>query len=615
MIRAFLRRIKRFFLRHAGIANLTQSHANTQAEVGSLAYAVGELKTLLSEVQGTHKQATDSLAEIQDALPGIKVTLQEQASVQATLAREVATQAMLADQVAAQVRLAEEVAAQARFAGQLSVEMAKLGEQTRYLQESLARIVADDIKPLLGEHSVLLRQLLEQAMCLSACQHRFVEEQAINRLELDKRLGNMHSELVHVESFYQILSRIETICKRAAAESAASKWKARDNGRLPQIAGATSEHNGNGKSHLGTSVAVPEADVVETNGHADLIQAIPVLPKGLPTGVLSELGAPAGRAFRRFEHGEGIDLVDCGDFRLFMLREDNLYNISVPQARKRYSLAKHYQDIRENGYARAPVDARTVATVRDACFGIYKVLYHFYRTCVDFRFLDVGAFVGDVSVRYANFFRTLGCEKKFYCFDPTLSGDLIPFNVQLNGLENCITHYPLAVSPVDGFITFAQRRGHSDSNRATLEGEEQQNSIIPSIKLSRFIDLNGIGNAFIKLDTENLESVILQDIAGFLQSTMNVVCFECHAHDLALRGTIEDLFATHLLYDVGYVPRPFCFSEIDPRDLGNFYERVQNRPYGYTDICAISRRLPALERLQQELTGLTEAPVEYSLVY
>ena len=67
----------------------------------------------------------------------------------------------------------------------------------------------------------------------------------------------------------------------------------------------------------------------------------------------------------------------------------------------------------------APVDRTNADSISDVSLGLYILLLHLIDHCDDLAFIDVGCFVGDVSIRYANFFRTLGHNGKVICFDPT----------------------------------------------------------------------------------------------------------------------------------------------------------------------------------------------------
>ena len=319
----------------------------------------------------------------------------------------------------------------------------------------------------------------------------------------------------------------------------------------------------------------------------------------------------------RFFYPDGIDLVNLGDVRAFMLVNDNLYNICVKPSARQYSLQKHYDDIRDSGHQRSYASETVLAETNDPKFGLYLVLNHLIRHNVQFDFLDIGSFVGDVGLRYANFFRTHEISCHVHCFDPTLAGQLVPYNIELNGLGRHVTHHPAAVSGVNGCVLFLERRGHSDGSCASDVPGVSANSLVPSIRLSDFIRNHGIQNAFIKLDTENQESTILSEIDSFLQESINAVAFECHCRDNEVFQRIETISRTHALFDVGYVPKPFTFRHIPEGAAGvqSFRASVASRPYAYTDVLAVSKNTPELGALIRRLSVLETRPVAYSLIY
>lgn len=317
----------------------------------------------------------------------------------------------------------------------------------------------------------------------------------------------------------------------------------------------------------------------------------------------------------RFFHSGGVDLVNLGDCRAFMLSQDNLYNVCVAPEYRHYPIDQHYARVARDGYQQAPVTKSNSSSISDARYGIYLIVRQMIDSGVNPAFLDVGAYVGDVGIRYGNFFRTLGYSGRVVCFDPTLAGDLIPYNITLNSLNDYVEHRPEAVSDFTGLLTFQQRQGHADSSSATLVGEPLANTIVPCVTLSEFLRKERIESAFIKLDTENLEARILADIKDFLTETPSAVCFEFHAHQSnELMGAMTSLMNTHFLFDIGYLPRPFCFNPISELTCSLFPSAVARYPYGYTDVLALSRQIPGAGDLARRLGCLNPGPIEYSLV-
>jgi hypothetical protein len=107
----------------------------------------------------------------------------------------------------------------------------------------------------------------------------------------------------------------------------------------------------------------------------------------------------------------------------------------------------------------------------------------------------------------------------------------------------------------------------------------------------------------------------MADIGPFLKGTVNAIGFEFHAHLTAMHPVIAQLLSTHILFDIGYLPRPFCFRPIAADGIALFVQTVSRRKYGYTDVLAISRNTPGLPELAGRLSRLAERPMEYWLVY
>jgi len=293
-----------------------------------------------------------------------------------------------------------------------------------------------------------------------------------------------------------------------------------------------------------------------------------------------------------------------------MLQDDNLYN-SVDPARRGYSLDAHYRGMVDNGFDKSPINQEMVRQTTDPKFALYKVVDHFIRHLPGFRFYDVGAWVGDVAIRYANYCRSTGHIVQFDCFDPTLAGDLIPYNVEINGLRSYVNYQPFAVSHVEGPVAFRQRPNHSDAGLSVFVNGER-NTLVRSVSLSRVL-LERLTPAIIKLDTENLEAVILYNCAPYLAKYPNAVCIEVNLQTPKIFDVLLDLSATHEFWDIGYAPKPFRATPISL--VYSLIGSLQQMPYNTTDVLAISKSVPRFSELREDLAAIVDGPQSYSLTY
>jgi FkbM family methyltransferase len=352
--------------------------------------------------------------------------------------------------------------------------------------------------------------------------------------------------------------------------------------------------------------------------------------------------------------GKRIDLVDFDDVKLLMFKDDNLYQLSVSEERKHRSLREHHVSVAAGGHPKSPVTPQNVGDARGAraCFSI--VLDHLWRQGLEFSVLDIGAFIGDFSIKTANIVRTFGKSNKAYAFDPTEAGALIPYNIELNGLEALVEHERLAILDYDGYALFSVSPGYYDASFAVgesyVKGKHQFNwlsllghlartprkaayikkflrylrrpepasLIVPGTSIGRWLDRKKIGGHLLaKVDVEGADRVIVEELVS-LKGRHAVVCFEFTANSFpSARDAAEflgGLAKTHHLFDLWYSPNPCRVERLDPARLPNFVDDVQNaRIFGYTDLLAIPKDLPGAEALAARLGALERTAEEYVL--
>lgn len=313
----------------------------------------------------------------------------------------------------------------------------------------------------------------------------------------------------------------------------------------------------------------------------------------------------------RFHHEGGIDLVNFGDIRVFMLCNDNLYANIVPDKFKRFNQADHYLRSPQNSM----VTLVDLESTDDPKYAVFISVKHLLDMVGDIAFHDVGCFVGDVGLQFANFARTYELPLHVHLYDPTLSGQLVPYNIALNTLEDYCTYHPVAVSDYEGFALFSELNSHSDSSRISLSSNVPANSIVPIMPLCKALEESGLP-FFLKLDTENQEARILRHAAKIIQSSINIVGFEYHAYDDQVTHLIADLVSTHYIFDIGYLPKPFMSKPLEEtvEDVLRLRNEVANRPFRYTDLLAISRKTPNVAQLIHKLRSMRQKPCLYELV-
>ncbi len=312
----------------------------------------------------------------------------------------------------------------------------------------------------------------------------------------------------------------------------------------------------------------------------------------------------------RFYHSGGVDLVDLGDIRVFMICNDNLYTNFIPEISKRVNIQDHYRKQTLDSI----VTMELLENTTDPKYSVYICLKHLLESDKSVNFFDIGCFVGDVGLQIAYFAKTHNLPIHVDLFDPTLSGQLVPYNITLNLLEDYTTFHNYAVSDYDGFALFNERPSHSDSSSLFQSSGGNATSIVPIVSLKSILDQD-TSTFFLKLDTENQEARIIKHVYDKIRSSSNIICFEYHALDDAVTHLIADLVTSHYIFDIGYLPNPFtcCYMPERVEDLLKLRSDVAQRPFRYTDILAISRNIPNVDGLLNRLNSLNSKPISYNL--
>jgi FkbM family methyltransferase len=304
-----------------------------------------------------------------------------------------------------------------------------------------------------------------------------------------------------------------------------------------------------------------------------------------------------------------IDLVDFGDLHLFMFQRDNLYERSVPSERKGREIRAVQERNAHSGFPPAPIDRETVRTTDDPRDVFCIIADVIVRTDGSVTVLDVGAHVGAFGLKLASFLRTAGLPGRVVCFEPGTAGELLPHNVVLNGLTDWVHVEPLAVSDVTGLDVLHITPGNTDSDSLLEDGRRSYERIVATVRLDDYVKEHvPSGGLIIKLDTEGLEPRLIASMAKLRASRRVITVFEFmpwrYADGLFGLDLLGSLEGECLLFDVYYAPRVSRVELIEPADFATFISRVRERPYGYTDVLAIPRRLPGTPELLQRIADL-----------
>ena len=169
------------------------------------------------------------------------------------------------------------------------------------------------------------------------------------------------------------------------------------------------------------------------------------------------------------------------------------------------------------------------------------------KDCVVF---DVGANVGFYSVALGSKLRKL--DGKLLAFEPVPSNfERLTACIRLNGLQNTVTNYNVALGDEEGFIDLhMEHQGNASTGNAVIvrgkvstEDKLTANTRAPITRLDTFVQENNVEKcSFIKIDVEGAEVMFLRGGSRFLGSARPVIYGEFNPYWLKQFGhSFEDV--------------------------------------------------------------------------
>ena len=218
--------------------------------------------------------------------------------------------------------------------------------------------------------------------------------------------------------------------------------------------------------------------------------------------------------------GAGVyDLVRLDDISLFVPMYDNLYEHFIPPASKGLTLDRHrkMEQARNGSHRRAAPRRRYKAS---AALSEHPVSP--WRAGAFFRHRRMGwrrrHSPGEIrQIARRQFFAE--------CYDPSFSGTLIPFNIELNGVSEQVAFRPLGISLSGGPQIFSQIPGHSDAAKlGSASGTgPAETYLIHTRTLDECLAAARDRHAMVKIDVEGIDAkLVLQNLDQLRNATLMI---------------------------------------------------------------------------------------------
>jgi FkbM family methyltransferase len=344
-----------------------------------------------------------------------------------------------------------------------------------------------------------------------------------------------------------------------------------------------------------------------------------------------------------------IDIVDFDGLKLFMFKNDNLYNNFIPRQRKNQSLDKYFKSVsKDHKYPPSLISYDNCEENDNPRNGLFIYFKHLIDHNIDFTVFDIGSHVGDFAIKCGHFFRDASKKRKVISFDPSPAGMLVPFNIAINGLQEYNKHEKLAVTEYDGYYIFNFTEGNSDSSKLSFSKEAKFwekikfywgsslwfkvttafrlltsffkirkktfDIIVQGISFQNYLNKNGINNnLFLKIDVEGYDEILVKSIVPLKENRLISFITELHV-DADSLTFLNELSEHFYIFDLFYCPNPTRFKHIKPQDFVSFIgQDLKNRKFGYTDLFLLDKKTPEVDRLINKLSSLKETKGEMVL--
>lgn len=243
---------------------------------------------------------------------------------------------------------------------------------------------------------------------------------------------------------------------------------------------------------------------------------------------------------------------------------------------------------------------------------------HLWLNEVDFTYIDIGANMGTTTVPAAKFFQKYQKENKIISFEPGIVYNLLGQTIKINRISELVTLENIAISNQNRPVIIKSLLEHSESN-SIIDIDSSCSQIplascnlVDAMRLDEYVQQKAINNDLVvKIDTEGNDWLVIEGMKQLIPSQVAILIVEYTP--VLLRNFIppENILSYLnekyiLLNMLTFTPFPFwkCSLISGEDDIWlKFTQQVQDFPRGWTDVLALRRDLPNLDKLIAKLTN------------
>lgn len=289
-----------------------------------------------------------------------------------------------------------------------------------------------------------------------------------------------------------------------------------------------------------------------------------------------------------------VDMLDFGLARAFVYTDDLCY-IQASKEHKRFGT--------EPGPLLEDEPREINSCYDDETQPLLAVLLaHYWKQKLDFVFVDIGCQYGFSAMSVARMIKTFAKDNRVFAFDCGIAGDLVPFNLLLNGLQDRIVFERLAVSDRPGPRTIFMDMSHSEDNRIVNPTVDRApfSTVVMSTSLDEYVRFRE--HLIVKVDTQGAEPEVFAGMQRLMKERFVTILTEFTPHAMRSRVNPAEWLAAlspdFFIFDAHNVhPTSNLYHRMPEVRLEGFVERVDANDTKHTDLLLVPKKLPGVEDL------------------
>ena len=307
-----------------------------------------------------------------------------------------------------------------------------------------------------------------------------------------------------------------------------------------------------------------------------------------------------------------VDLVDLGKHKIMVYTDDHAYNW-VLAGQKHKSTLEHARNVHAHGFVYANVDLTTL-TIDNI---IYHVIQHYWEHNIPFVYLDVGSQYGTGAYGHSegksaldigSFIKANKQSQHVVAFEPGIAGELLPYNVELNGLLDTVTVERLAVSFASVPTLFFYEEGNSEDSRILERYTTSVRTVTLTVHcttIDEYLSSHRIeAYPIVKIDTQGAEPDVLEGMKQTRAEKPVPIVLEFSPWHLQVdAGDFLTLLGQNAtIFDLP-VTDDNKMARLDEHDYQGFVEKVKARKAPWTDLLVIPHNIPDVEALLNKINA------------